>query len=88
MSGARGGRRRGGGRSGGRGGGGGHCNINMTQAELNNLLQQQVNMALAAFPAGHNVLGGKLIPINSALFLGVMSFLLWFIRASCLRCCC
>ena len=84
MSGARGGGRRGG----GRGGGGGRGNINMTQEELNNLLQQQVNMALAAFQAGHNVLGGKLIPINSASFLGVMSFLLWFIHVSCLRCCC
>ena len=62
MSGARGGRR--GGRTGGRGGGGrGGGNVNMTQAELNNLLQQQVNIALTAFQTAYNALGGNLIPI-------------------------
>ena len=86
MSGARGGGRRGGGRGGG-GRGGGRGNINMTQAELNNLLQQQVNIALAAFQAGHNALGGKLVLTCLVSFLGVM-FPLWFTFVSCFRCCC
>ena len=54
MSGVRGGRGggRNGGRGGGRGGAGGRGGINLSQADLNNLLQ-------AAFQLGHNG-GGKL----------------------------
>ena len=48
MSGARGGGRRGGG--GGRAGGG-RGNINMTQEELNNLIQSEVTAAVAAYQA-------------------------------------
>ena len=65
MSGAHGGERRGGGgghgSGGGRAGGGGRGNINMTQAELDNLLQQQVNMAMATFQAGLNAMGGVVV---------------------------
>ena len=46
--------RRGGGRNGGRGGGGGRGGVNLTQEDLNNLLQ-------AAFQAGHNAHVGKII---------------------------
>src|ERR1043165_5393895 len=76
MSGARGGGRRGGARGGGggRAGGGGRGNINMTQAELNDLLQQQVNMAMATFQAGINAMGGELVSVDLASFLGVMFF--------------
>ena len=89
MSGARGGGRRGGGRGGGgRAGGGGRGNINMTQAELNNLLQQQVNMAMANFQAGINAMGGELISVDLASFLGFVSFRLCFTRVPCFRCWC
>ena len=62
MSGARGGHR------GGRAGGGGRGNVNMTQAELDNLMQQHVNIALAAFQAAHNAMGGTSIPTYPTLF--------------------
>ena len=70
MSGAHGGRR--GGRGGGGGREGGRGNVNMTQEELNNLLQQHVNVALAAFQAAHNAMGGKSIATYSTLFLGIL----------------
>src|ERR1044071_225943 len=73
MSGARGGRR------GGRGGGGGRGNVNMTQAELDNLLQQHVNVALAAFQAAHNAMGGKSISTYSTLFQGTVSCLVIYL---------
>ncbi len=62
MSGARGRRR--GGRNGGRGGGPGvgRGNVNMTQEELNNLIQEQVTIALAAYQAAQQGLGGKSRP--------------------------
>src|ERR1044071_9820491 len=89
MSGARGGGRRGGGggRVGGgcRAGGGGRGNINMTQVELNTLLQQQVNMAMANFQAGINAMGGEFISFDLASFLGFVSFRLCFTRVPCFR---
>src|ERR1043165_2997929 len=89
MSGARGGRRggRSGGRAGGRGGGGGRGNINMTQAELDNLMQQHVNIALAAFQAAHNSMGGTSILTYPILFLGTVPFL-DFHLCVCSRWCC
>ena len=61
MSGARGMRRDG--RGGNRGGG--QDNVNMTQDELNNLIQQQVSIALAAFQAAQQGLGGKFYTVAS-----------------------
>ena len=62
MAGRRGGRV--GGRVGGRNGGGrngGRGNISMTQAELNNLIQEHVAAAIAAQQAAHQGHGGNLI---------------------------
>ena len=79
MSGIRGGRR-GGGRTGGRNGGGGRGGVNLTQEDLNTLLQ-------AAFQAGHNAHGGELIlSVLPRCEHGIL--LLWFSYVFRFRRCC
>jgi hypothetical protein len=59
----------------------------MTQAELDNLMQQHVNIALAAFQAAHNAMGGTSILTYPILFLGTVPFL-DFHLCVCSRWCC